>query len=401
MFLALALAAAIVALVVVTVRHERLRSEVEAVLDRIRSDRGAGTAGQSLYRTVRSLERDLTASRQEASLLRLAVDRTELGIVIADRTSAVVFTNPAAEAVMQGRLGDTIARTRVMQLIERVTYTGVGEDLEFDLYTPVRRILNLTAVPLIDERSTVTAAVVYLIDYTDRYRVEAMRRDFIANASHELKTPLGALSLLAETIVEAEDEAMRIRLAQRLQSEATRMAHVIDDVLVLAETESLGAEHVPVSILDVVDEAVGSLEDVAMEKDITLIRDGAEDATVAADRQQLLSALVNLLDNAITYTAVKEEPGFVRYRSALGDGVVCVEVEDTGIGIPERYTDRVFERFFCVDRARSRQAGGTGLGLSIVRNVALAHGGTVALKSQVGVGSTFTMCLPVLTEETE
>jgi signal transduction histidine kinase len=397
-FLAVLACGALIALAIVALRFIRLRAEVDAVLGRVRSTSN-GSPSRGLYRTVRELERALATTRQEASLLRDAVDRTEIGIVIADRDRAVVFSNPAADGVMKGRLGDAVARTRVMQLIERVTFTGMGESIELDLYTPVRRILNLSAIPLPDERGDIHAAVVYIIDFTERYRVEAMRRDFVANASHELKTPLGALSLLAETLVEAKDEETRVRLAHRLQTEASRMAKVIDDVLVLAETESLGADQVPTSIREVLEEAVASVAEVAEERGIVLIRDEVVDAIVAADHRQLLSAFQNLLNNAITYTAAKDEPGSVWYRCQRENGSIRIEIEDSGIGIPERYTDRVFERFFRVDTARSRESGGTGLGLSIVRNVAIAHGGRVAVRSSVGMGSTFSMWLPVMMED--
>lgn len=394
----LAAAGTIVALIGVSVRHVRLRREVAAVLDRTGAS-AEGSPQRSLYRTVRELERDLASTRKDAELLRLAVDRTDIGIVIAERDRSVVFSNPAADSVMKGRLGDAVARARVMQLIERATHTGIGDSVELDLYTPVRRMLHLVVFPLPAPDGSVPSAVVYIIDFTERSRVEAMRRDFVANASHELKTPLGALSLLAETLVEASDENMRLRLAHRIQSEATRMAKVIDDILVLAETESLGAEHVPIAILDVLDEAAARVAPVADERGVGLHRGEVVEATVAGDHQQLLSAFQNLLNNAVTYTAVKEESGSVEYRCHRQNGSICVEVQDSGIGIPERYTDRVFERFFRVDRARSRESGGTGLGLSIVRNVAIAHGGSVAVRSQVGVGSTFTVWLPVVAED--
>lgn len=394
-------AVAIAAVIFVGVRLNRLRREVDTVLDRL-SERGGNTGSRrpGIYRAVRELERDLESTRNEAALLRVAFDRAEIGIVIAGPNRAMVFTNPAADAVMQGRLGEGIARERVLQLVDRVTRTGVGETLELDLFTPARRILNLTAVPLPAEGGDAWAAVVYIIDLTERYRVEAMRRDFVSNASHELKTPLGALSLLAETLVEAKDEEMRLRLAQRLQSEANRMANVIDDVLVLAETESLGGEHTEVSIPELLERAASALADVAARQGIDIVRGKLESATIQADRQQLASAFENLLNNAITYTAAKQEPGTVWYRCQVEDGSARIEVEDTGIGIPDRYVDRVFERFFRVDRARSRESGGTGLGLSIVRNVAIAHGGTAAVRSQVGVGSTFTITLPVVQEDT-
>jgi signal transduction histidine kinase len=177
------------------------------------------------------------------------------------------------------------------------------------------------------------------------------------------------------------------------------MASVIDDVLQLAETESLGVEYVPVQMVDVIEEAVKPLEEIAIRSDIELERGTLADVEVLADRQQLVSAVRNLIRNAITYTAAKNEPGTVIYRARSDDDFVRIEIEDTGIGIPSRYTDRVFERFFRVDRARSRESGGTGLGLSIVRTVAVAHGGTVDVSSRVGVGSTFTIRLPTIAEE--
>lgn len=399
--LALTAAGALIALVIVGARHARLRGQVQAVLHRRGSQPAPGSPSRGLYRTVLELERAADGAQREASLLRLAVDHTEIGIVIADRDREIVFTNPAAEGVMKGRLGEAVARTRVLQLIERVTFSGIGETLELDLYTPSRRILNLSAVPLPGVQDPYHGAVVYIIDFTDRYRVEAMRRDFVANASHELKTPLGAMSILAETLIEAKDESMRLRLAERLRSEATRMARVIDDVLVLAETESFGSDHVPIPVSDVLEEAVASVRAIADENGIEMTRGIIDDAVIAGDHQQLVSAFQNLLNNAITYTAVKGEGGSVRYRCIRDEGGISVQIEDSGVGIPERYTNRVFERFFRVDRARSRESGGTGLGLSIVRNVAIAHGGRVEVRSEVGVGSTFMMWLPVTAEESE
>ena len=304
----------------------------------------------------------------------------------------------AAHLVMDGDGERAVLRTRVTALGQRVHAKRTQESIEVDIHDPDRRVLALTAVPLTVDADCFGSVVLYIDDLSAKRRVDAMRTDFVANASHELKTPLGALALLAETLAETEDEEMRMRLGRRLQSEANRMANVIDDVLQLAETESLGAEYTHVSIADVIATSVASISELASEQEITILPDDVADATIAADEDQLVSAVTNLLQNAITYTAVKGEPGIVRYRSTVEDGLVTIEVEDTGIGIPTRYTDRVFERFFRVDRARSRESGGTGLGLSIVRNVAKAHGGSVSVKSKVGVGSTFSISLPVVEE---
>jgi len=196
--------------------------------------------------------------------------------------------------------------------------------------------------------------------------------------------------------MDAEDDIARAQLSDRIRREANRMALVVDDVIRLAETEALGAEHLPLDLSDLVAEAVDLVSDLASQSDIDLVDRGTADASVSGDRSQLVSAIKNLLDNAITYTAIKGEPGSVGYGLEIDDTDACVTVTDSGIGIPTHYEDRVFERFFRVDRARSRESGGTGLGLSIVRNVAVAHGGSVSVVSKVGVGSTFTVRLPMI-----
>lgn len=389
---------AVVAIVSVVVLTRRLESSRRIIRS---TARVLGTEAQDadLVRAARTAREDTEEARMRANSYAAALQGTSTGVALLGTNGAVQYANPAAQLLLEGSPERAVLRTRVTALGQRVHGNREMETIEVDIHDPDRRVLALTAVPVHIEGGGLGTVCLYIDDLSDQRRIDAMRTDFVANASHELKTPLGALSLLAETLADADDDELRIRLAQRLQTEATRMANVIDDVLQLAETESLGSEYVHVSMGDVVEEAVKAVESIAGDSGITLVREDVVDATVAADRDQLVSAVTNLLLNAITYTAVKEEPGFVRYRSFVEDGSVHTEIEDTGIGIPARYTDRVFERFFRVDRARSRESGGTGLGLSIVRNVALAHGGNVGLRSQVGVGSTFTISLPIIQEE--
>lgn len=395
---AVLLSGGIAVLVVLFVRYLRLKREVDAVVERLRL--GSHEGPSTLYRGVREMERALEQTTQDVARLRVAVDRAEVGIVIADRRGAILFTNPAADAVMQGRLGDTVARTRVAQMIDRVTQTGAGEELEFDLYTPVRRILNLSALPLPSSDGRGHAALVYIVDLTDRHQVDAMRRDFVANAGHELKTPLGALSVLAETLAITDDPKTRKRLAERLISESTRMARLVDDILTLSSVESLETPHTPVRVADVLRDAESTVAVNAAERNVSLeAKLPPDDLVVAGDRKQLVSAVGNLLDNAIKYTLVDPEAGgTVWYRAWQEGDAVFIEVEDHGIGIADQHLERVFERFYRVDRARSRASGGTGLGLAIVRNVARTHGGDISVRSELGVGSTFTIELPVLKE---
>lgn len=386
---------AVIAVIVVIVLARRLAALQRVIRSTARA-LGTEATDADLLRAARRVTRDADDARMRANSYATALQGDNTGIALLGATGTIQYANPSAQMLLDGPREKAVLRTRVAALGQRVHTSGEMETIEVDIHDPDRKVLSLTAVPVRIEGGGLGSVCLYIEDLSARRRVDAMRTDFVANASHELKTPLGALALLAETLADAEDEEMRIRLAQRLQTEATRMANVIDDVLQLAETESLGAEYVHVSIADVLEESVKAAEATAHDGDITIIRDDVAEATVAGDRDQLISAVTNLLLNAITYTAVKGEPGFVRYRCFVDEGQVHIEVEDTGIGIPARYTDRVFERFFRVDRARSRESGGTGLGLSIVRNVARAHGGTVGLRSSVGVGSTFTISLPIV-----
>ena len=389
---------AITAVIAVIVLARRLDTSRRIIRSMARA-LGTSATDADLLRAARRSTQDADDATTLANSYAAALQGTTTGIALLASTGAIQYANPAAQMLLEGPREKAVLRTRVTALGQRVHASGEAETIEVDIHDPDRRVLSLTAVPVAIDGGGLGTVCLYIEDLSAQRRVDAMRTDFVANASHELKTPLGALALLAETLADADDEEMRIRLSQRLQTEATRMANVIDDVLQLAETESLGAEYVHVHIGDILEESVKAVESIAEDSDITILRDEVVDATVAADRGQLISAITNLLQNAVTYTAVKGESGFVRYRSFVEDGQVHVEVEDTGIGIPVRYTDRVFERFFRVDRARSRESGGSGLGLSIVRNVARAHGGTVGVRSKVGVGSTFTISLPVVSEE--
>jgi two-component system sensor histidine kinase SenX3 len=236
--------------------------------------------------------------------------------------------------------------------------------------------------------------VVIVDDVTERRRLEEMRRDFVANISHELRTPVGALSLLAETITAEDDPDVVARLSGRLHAEATRLARIVDELLLLSHIESGLDEARPVRIGDVVDAAIERTAGAAAAAGIEVESDVPDPAVeVPGDRAQLVSALANLLGNAITYS----DPGAPVVVSATPvDRWLEVAVVDHGIGIPARDVERIFERFYRVDRARSRRTGGTGLGLAIVRHVVTNHGGVISVASTEGEGSTFLLRLPLL-----
>ncbi|MBE1533474.1 sensor histidine kinase [Actinomadura algeriensis] len=234
-------------------------------------------------------------------------------------------------------------------------------------------------------------------DLTDMRRTEAIRRDFVANVSHELKTPVGALSLLAETVESAADDPDAVRrFAGRMQIESVRLNHLVQDLMTLSRVQ--GDEPLPdlgpVPLDEVTAEAVDRCQIKASSKDIELATGGTEGLRVRGDAELLVTALRNLVDNAVAYSP--EHTRVVVSTRRCDDRFVELNVTDQGIGIPEAEVERIFERFYRVDPARSRQTGGTGLGLAIVKHVTSKHGGDVTVWSKEGSGSTFTIRLPLL-----
>jgi len=233
-------------------------------------------------------------------------------------------------------------------------------------------------------------------DQTESRRVDEIRRDFVANISHELKTPVGALALLAETVEEAADDPEAVlRFAGRMRQEAARLTDLVQDLIMLSRIQA--AEPVPdprpVVLDEVVAEAVDRCRMRASARGISLEVSGALGLTILGDEDLLVTALRNLLENAVSYSP--DRTRVVITTRAASSWTAEISVSDQGIGIPERDRERIFERFYRVDPARSRATGGTGLGLAIVKHVTAAHGGNVTVWSQEGAGSTFTLRLPL------
>ena len=322
-----------------------------------------------------------------------AFDALNDGALVVDETGSEIVRNLAAERFRDARHGDALAEHAIETLLESARAGEVGEQ-ELALFGPPREVLQLSAVPLRDADGRVMGAAAFVRDITEARRVESVRRDFVANVSHELKTPVGALALLAETITSSDDPEVTQQLSGRMVKEAERLARIVDDLLDLSLIETQEAptrERVAVRIL--VDEAADRLGPMALAAGIPLRTvDVDVDFVVFCDPVQIISAITNLLDNAVKYSepGASVDLGVERAR----DNVV-ISVRDHGIGIPSSDLERIFERFYRVDRARSRATGGTGLGLSIVRHVAQVHGGAVTVESIEGEGSTFRMVLPL------
>jgi two-component system sensor histidine kinase SenX3 len=321
------------------------------------------------------------------TLLEQAVDALGIGVVVASAEGEIVFRNSVAGG-MTGELHSDVLVDEALEVHLRGALDGQTRRQTIELFGPPRRVVSVSATPLDDG-----GAVATIEDVTERSRLDAVRTDFVANISHELKTPVGALSILAEALAEEDQPEVVHRLADKMVNEAMRVGRTIDDLLELSRIE-LGGEAVKdvVAASTVIGESVMRAQPLAERRGIVIhVLEPNERIKILGDRRQLVSALGNLVENAVKYS----EPDSRVEVMASSDGTwVELSVRDFGMGIPQRDIDRIFERFYRVDRARSRETGGTGLGLAIVRHVATNHGGDVRVVSVEGEGSTFTLRIP-------
>jgi two-component system sensor histidine kinase SenX3 len=394
---AIAAGAVLLAVAWAALARRRDGRRVAAVTARLADD--TGTDGQrdaegrlhGLEQAAARAVARLTAARVDVERLERALGSVSLGVVVCDEQGEIVYSNEQAAPFVRAHHSDLLAERAVLDLL-RAAADGQAQSRPLDLFGPPRRTLNVVAVPLDDGWRSI-GGVAVIEDVSERRRVEAMRRDFVANISHELKTPVGALGLLAETLGGEEDVDVVRRLAARIQLESQRVARIIDDLLDLSRIESEEAPlRDPVPVHLVVAQAVERVRGAADQQGIVIDAPEAPPRlSVLGDRRQLVSALYNLLENAVKYS----DPGShveVRFRT---DGVwIELAVRDHGVGIPGRDLERIFERFYRVDQGRGRDSGGTGLGLAIVRHVAANHRGDVHVESHEGEGSTFKLRLP-------
>jgi two-component system sensor histidine kinase SenX3 len=324
--------------------------------------------------------------------LLAALDESSDAIVVVDRIGREVVRNSVARRFAGARTGEVLAEEAIAELVHEAL-TGHSSERELQLYGPPRQVLQLRAFPLRRD-GEIVGAVAFTRDISESRRVESVRRDFVANVSHELKTPIGALGLLAETMAATDDVVVVQRLADRVVREADRLARIVDDLLDLSTIEAQEAPtRAPMPIRLLLSECVDLVQAAADAAEVPLLaRPEPPDLEIFCDPRQMRSALVNLLDNAIKYSGPNQP---VEIGACVADDRVAFVVRDHGIGIPTRDLERIWERFYRVDRARSRDTGGTGLGLAIVRHVAQAHGGEVTVQSREGEGSTFTLHIPL------
>jgi len=324
--------------------------------------------------------------------LLAALDEATDAIVVVDRIGREIVRNAPARRFNGARHGEVLAQDAIDELLH-TALEGVTSQRELQLYGPPRQVLQLRSFPLRRD-GEVVGAVAFTRDVSESRRVESVRRDFVANVSHELKTPIGALGLLAETMAATDDPRVVQQLADRVVREADRLSRIVDDLLDLSQIEAQEApSRAPIPVRLLVSETVDLVQAAADLAEVPIhVTPDPPDIELACDRRQMRSALMNLLDNAIKYSGPREP---VEIGARLDGDRVALTVRDHGIGIPTRDLERIFERFYRVDRARSRETGGTGLGLAIVRHVAQAHGGDVSVQSREGEGSLFTLHVPI------
>ena len=438
------LALAVAGIAVVVVMHLRARNSTAERLGRIahRLDHASHDVGQGdrgLQDWIGYLESVATTAAMNANLAdrdrarwQLAMNELTVGVVLVDEDGAVCASNALADEMLGARDAMALVGAAVTQLLDAAS-AGHSRTRTVKLTGPPARVIEVSAHPVSGEQHAL-GAVAVIADRTEGARVDDVRRDFVANLSHELRTPVGAISLLAETLAEEDDQSVRTRLVDRIGTEADRVRHIIDDLLELSRVEMEGLiRQEPVPVVPLLCEVAHQYSEHARERDVELVRPSPEDdpddhITLHADRGQLLRAVGNLVDNAIKYSdsgsqvrlsvagsndveppawLTGEEVPATRIpvadssRSPAESGTpieewVDIVVADEGIGIPADETERVFERFYRVDKARARATGGTGLGLSIVRHVVANHGGAIVLQSSEGLGTTFTLRFPAL-----
>jgi two-component system sensor histidine kinase SenX3 len=329
-------------------------------------------------------------------LLLSALNQLEGASLIIAPGEVPVFANPEAEKLgilRDGRIQseELLASIRVVRRTN-VKQTGTVEIARGPIGEGKREI-TVNIIPL----SEGELVLVLLRDESEAQRVHEVRRDFVANISHELKTPIGALSLLSEAVLGAKDDSEAVtKFAARMQIEAKRLTDLVQEIIQLSRVQDSDPlqEAQILLVSDFIKEALDQCRTTAESRQITLSYSQNEEVKIMGDRDQLTMAVHNLIENAINYSPIDTN---VSISTALQDGIVTISVTDQGIGIPEAETERIFERFYRVDPARSRETGGTGLGLSIVKHIVTKHGGEISVWSAENVGSTFSIRLPIQT----
>lgn len=361
----------------------------------------------SMVRMAKQLEDRINAMMRHTGEQERVLSSMIEGVLAVDSEGRLTTLNQAAARAlsigagpeMLGRGIEEVVRTpEVLRFIARVRDAGTAQDLELQLPGLNARMLHLRGAPIVTPTAQQLGVVVVIDDVTQIERLESVRKDFVANVSHELKTPITSIKASVETMLDGavDDEATARRFLEIIARQSDRLATIVDDLLSLSrieqEAEGDGAALEPGLVGDVVVAAVDACRVAADRRSVRIKMEVAPDLRMPLNTTMLEQAFVNLIDNAVKYSEAGE---IVTVTANRHGDCIRVQVRDNGCGIDEPHLARLFERFYRVDKARSRSLGGTGLGLAITKHAVQAHGGSVSVESKIGIGSTFSIDLPL------
>jgi len=383
--------------------------DYRARVDNIKHDE-IGELGHAINAMAESLQVQMTRIKQNENHLQSVLSNMINGIVMMDANGEILLMNTRAEEIIGistrklvgKQYSDIKQQYELLQLISEVFATKQFIHDEITFYYPEERLMELNLVPIYQGNSTEFGGVLLVLqDVSAIRRLEQMRSEFVANVSHELKTPIASVKGFAETLLAGavKDEETTRSFLQIIYDESERLNRLIGDILELSKIESRRSPLMlsPVELSHFMDHTLTLLEGNARRKNITINRTVPQELYLEVDEDRLRQIVMNVLSNAISYTP---EGGAIRIDiKELNEEQIRISIADTGIGIPEKDIPRIFERFYRVDKARSRGSGGTGLGLSIVKHLVELHRGTITVQSIVGKGTTFTIDLPTIQEK--
>jgi len=386
-------------------KNERLEAAKRRFADLVEVPRSAEFIFiyKKVQQLVSKIEEDMSSLNARIENLVTIFDNLSDAFLIVVEDGKIEYANKAAQElsskqIVGRKISEGIENYYIGDLFEDSVRTQENQESEITIYYPKRTIreCKIMRVPLKNS----VRYLILLRDITKEKEVEAMRRDFVANVSHELRTPLTSIHGYAETLAEddLEDKETVYRFLSIIENESARMTRLINDLLDLEKLESGEASFSKedVELGEVVKYVMRIVEPLANEKDVSVNVDMEEGIFVEGDFDRLVQLLLNLIDNAVKYTFAKEHgPREIWLRAFAQNNYAMIEVEDTGVGIPEDSLKHIFERFYRVDKARSRKMGGTGLGLAITRFIIEKHGGTISLESEYGTGTIIKVKLPL------
>ncbi|WP_127494957.1 two-component system histidine kinase PnpS [Paenibacillus glycanilyticus] len=373
---------------------------------KVRKQDEVGELGHAINAMAESLEVQMTRIRQNESQLESVLENMINGVMMIDPAGKILLMSRRAGELLGISTGELVGRNyaeakqqyELSQLIQEALEGREHIREEITFYFPEERLLELNLVPILQENQEFGGVLLVLADVTAIRRLERMRSEFVANVSHELKTPIAAVKGFAETLLggAVNDEETARSFLQIIYDESDRLNRLIGDILALSKIESkrVPLYFSPVEMDSFMTKTVTMMEPEAAKKSIKLQLEMEHGLYVEADEDRLRQIMMNVIANGVNYTP---EGGKVSVHiESIDEDHIRIQISDTGIGIPKKDLPRIFERFYRVDKARSRSSGGTGLGLSIVKHLVELHKGTIAVTSAVGVGSTFVIELPVL-----